>query len=261
MIEEIGPYKELFIARSNEQFLLEAAQDGGAVNTLLYGCLAAGYSGALVCARDSNWRPSPFVARTKKDLLATAGTSYVNPSMLQPLNSLLEERYAMVATSCQVRALRNLQSQGNEAAQQVEMIIGLFCSESYLYQGLIQTKLQQDMGIDPTRIRKMNIKGKMIIELDDDTTAEIPLKELRAYTRRSCARCTDFTCEEADISVGSIGLNGYNFVMVRTHKGQALVNKLLQQDLLETIPLDENKKALELLLKVSRKKKTRGSPQ
>lgn len=255
MIKTIGPHKGLLVARSNDKDILGVAQDGGSVSTLLQGCLNDGYSGALVCSRNNNWRPSPFVATTKQDLLAAAGTSYVNPSMLQGLKTITDGRFALVATACQVKALRHLQSRGDRAAQQIQMVIGLLCSESYLYHSFVEEKLQQEMGIEPTKIKSMNIKGKLIISLQDGTAVEIPLKQLRPYTRKSCGVCTDFTCEQADISVGSVGLNGYNFLITRTPAGQSLVNTLLSEGLLVTSPLAEHSRALKLLLTLSAKKK------
>jgi len=100
----------------------------------------------------------------------------------------------------------------------------------------------------------MNIKGKMLITTDAGTTS-IPLAEVKPYTRKSCSICKDFSSELADISVGGLGLDGWTFTIIRTEKGEELFSAAEKAGYLITKPLEEGSFAMNLLTKLSKKKK------
>ncbi|HHV79340.1 MAG TPA: hypothetical protein GXX40_07025 [Firmicutes bacterium] len=251
-------FDEMIVARASLPYIREVAQDGGVVTTMLLHCIGAGYGGAIVCQRDEAWRPVPAIAASAEAITRAAGSSYTYCPMLKPVMTLpCTAKFAMVGTSCHVRALRRLQEAGNQAAQSVHFVIGLFCSHSFTYGGLITQKIQCELGIDPRQIKKMNIKGKLRLELRTGECVEVALKELKPFQRECCTQCPDFTCEEADVSVGGIGLEGKNFVIPRTPLGRALVRELVDSGELEVWPAEQFPGQVELLAKVSSKKRER----
>ncbi|HHV56603.1 MAG TPA: hypothetical protein GXX50_02425 [Firmicutes bacterium] len=253
----LGAYRQLVVARSTSERVLAVAQDGGVVTTILQRGLHEDFDGALICKKDSQWRPLPGVGATAEDILQGAGSSYVMCPTLSALRAVPEGmRLALVGTPCQVNALRRLQDKGDLRALQVKLAVGLFCSHSFSYEGLIEAKLRHDLGLKPEEIRKMNIKGRFLIELFSGETKELPLKELRPYVRPACTRCHDFTGEKADISVGAVGLDGKNFVIVRTALGKALLDRLEGSGQIETYPVDLYQKELEVLVRLALKKRT-----
>jgi coenzyme F420 hydrogenase subunit beta len=110
------------------------------------------------------------------------------------------------------------------------------------------------MKIEPSSIRKMNIKGKIILNTTSGIR-EIPLAEAKQYARSNCKVCEDFSSELADISVGGLGLENWTFVIIRTERGEELFNKALEAGVLKTRPVEKSEFALSLLVKLSAKKR------
>jgi coenzyme F420-reducing hydrogenase beta subunit len=59
----------------------------------------------------------------------------------------------------------------------------------------------------------------------------------------------------ADISVGGLGLDGWTFTIVRTEKGEELLSNAEKVGLIETRNVDEEPNSLNLLQKLSKKKR------
>jgi len=115
------------------------------------------------------------------------------------------------------------------------------------------------VGIDLGDIRKINIKGKMLVTTDSGVT-EIPLAEIKQYARKSCSICDDFSSELADISVGGLGLDGWTFTIIRTEKGEELFSSAEKAGYLRTKTLEEGSFAFKLLTKLSRRKRDTTAP-
>ncbi|MFB0566962.1 MAG: Coenzyme F420 hydrogenase/dehydrogenase, beta subunit C-terminal domain, partial [Candidatus Bathyarchaeia archaeon] len=107
---------------------------------------------------------------------------------------------------------------------------------------------------------KINIKGKIIVTTNSGDMKTISLTEAKKHTRKSCLPCTDFSAELADISTGGLGLSGWTLTIIRTEKGRELFEDAEKAGLIKTRPVEEEKNALNLLVKLSKKKrKTAGS--
>jgi coenzyme F420 hydrogenase subunit beta len=110
------------------------------------------------------------------------------------------------------------------------------------------------LGIKLGDINKMNIKGKMLISTDSGVTA-IPLADVKQYARKSCGVCDDFSSELADVSVGGLGLDGWTFIILRTEKGEELFSNTEKAGFIRTKPLEEGAFSLNLLTKLTKKKR------
>jgi len=139
----------------------------------------------------------------------------------------------------------------------ITLVIGLFCSESFSYEGLMLEKIKKGMGIDLGDIVKMNIKGRMQITLKDGRMVEIPLKEARTYAEPYCRSCEDFSSEFADLSLGGVGLEGRTFTVVRADRGKRFLDAAVESGALEVKPVDEFKKALDLMVRLSVSKRSK----
>jgi coenzyme F420 hydrogenase subunit beta len=199
----------------------------------------------------------PYVATDRAGVLAAAGSRYTYGQVLAVLQEpeVAQARaVAMVGLPCHVRAARKMQGR----MPGLQLLIGLFCSETFTYEGLIEEKLQGEMGIDPRQITRMDIKGKLLVETKAGTRHEIALKDLRPYRRPGCEACRDFSAEEGDISVGGLGVKGWTVVLVRTPQGAEVLRSVQEAGLIEVKPIEEFPKVLPLLEKMSRDKKARG---
>jgi len=260
--EEFGVYKRLVIAQSSDKNMIQACQDGGVVSALLNFALNNGtIDGAIVSATSSDkpWFPKPRLVSTPKEVLECAGTRYsYSPNILALQEAVKQKKksLAFVGTPCQIQAVRKIEAVPlKKYSSMLKFTIGLMCTESFTYQGLMEKHIQGTLGINLNDIEKMNIKGKVLITTKSGEVKTISLAEAKQYTRKGCVPCTDFSAELADISTGGLGLNGWTFTVLRTQKGQEIFESAEKAGMLKTRPIEEEKAALDLLVKLSKRKR------
>ncbi|RLI37970.1 hypothetical protein DRO60_04040, partial [Candidatus Bathyarchaeota archaeon] len=66
------------------------------------------------------------------------------------------------------------------------------------------------------------------------------------------------SAELADISVGSLGLEGWNIVIIRSELGEEVFNRALKEGLLETRPVEEEPGVIDVLRRLTEMKRKRG---
>jgi len=128
-------------------------------------------------------------------------------------------------------------------------------TEAFTYEGLIQKYIQEKLGINLNDVEKINIKGKVLITTKSGSIKTIPLAEAKQYTRKGCLPCRDFSAELADISTGGLGLTDWTFTVIRTQKGEEIFDNAEKAGVLRTKSTEEEKTALDLLVKLSRRKR------
>lgn len=258
--EEFGVFRRIAAAQAKPENILQVRQDGGATTAMLAAAMQNGLiDGAIVSgkSKEKPFLPVPFLALTPQQIVEAAGTKYTCSSSLLALPEVIKQKktqVAFVGTPCQVQAIRKMQMNGiKKFSVPIKYVIGLMCSESFDYEGLIETHVKGKLGIDPNSITKMNIKGKMLVTTPAGTTA-IPLAEVKQYVGKSCSVCKDFSSELADVSVGGLGLDGWTFTIVRTERGEELFANAEKAGFLESKPIEEGAFSKSLLLKLSKKK-------
>jgi len=258
--EEFGVYRRLVVARAMDDRILETCQDGGVVTALLLFALENGLIDSAVVSGMSQEKPLypvPRLAATSREILECAGTRYsYSPNILALAEAIKQRKtsIAFVGTPCQIRAIRKIQVLGlKKYTRPVKFLIGLMCSECFTYEGLIEKHIHKTLGLNLNAIRKMNIKGRILIRTKSEVKT-IPLAEAKQYARKSCRFCDDFSSELADISAGGLGLNGWTFIIVRTEKGEELFSSAERAGVIKTKNANEETNALRLLHKLSRKK-------
>ncbi|MEM3788457.1 MAG: Coenzyme F420 hydrogenase/dehydrogenase, beta subunit C-terminal domain [Candidatus Bathyarchaeia archaeon] len=259
--EAFGIYRRVALAKATDKQVLEKCQDGGAVTALLLFALKNGtIDGAIVAKseREKPFYPHPELATTVDEILQSAGTKYFySPNILAMAKALEQKlgKIALVGTPCHIRAARKMQFAGlKKYTNPLKLIIGLACSECFIYDGLMKQHIARKLEVDPNSIRKVNIKGKMLLTLETKTVA-IPLAEAKQYARKSCHFCEDFSSELADISVGGLGLEGWTFVIIRTEQGEELFSSAENAGAIMTKEANLEANALNLLIKLSEKKR------
>jgi coenzyme F420 hydrogenase subunit beta len=250
------------LAQSEDKDTLRRGQDGGAVTALLVHALRSGLAEGVALsglAEEEPLLPSPKLATTEEEVLENAGTRYAYcPNMLafQEGVSQKKQSLAFVGTPCQIHALRKVQMFPlKKYSNPLQFCIGLMCTESFTYDGFFEEFLQRRMNIRLRDVEKMNIKGKVLIQLKGGETVAVPLSEAKQYTRSGCRLCNDFSAELADISMGGLGLSGWTFVILRTAQGEKVFNSAFEAGLLRTRAVDEEPFARKLLTKLTRKKR------
>lgn len=268
---EIGPYQEAYSGKTTSSSIEVAAQDGGIVTSLLVSLLDEGFiDGAVVVGRDSEWRPQLKVAISEEDLIESAGTKYTPNPLLVALQEGVDfydlDRMAVVATPCQVKAIRNM-STGKRAVRKItdniELVIGLFCSKCFTYPGFFEKVLVDQLDMDLSNVGKFDVKeGKFIIYQKGKRKEELDLDSLDQFVFHPCKICQDFSAELADISVGSVGSpKGQSTVIVRTDVGDEAFKQGLRSGIFEVESLDNVDPGMDLVKKVSSQKKERASKE
>lgn len=262
--EKFGIYRRLVIAQATDKNILQVCQDGGVVSALLSFALGNGtIDGAAISgiSKERTLYPVPRLATTSEEVLECAGTRYFySPNLLALQEGVKQnkESIAFVGTPCQTHAIRRIQMIPlKKYTKKLGVVIGLMCTESFIYQGLMEKHIQRVMGINPQDIKKINIKGKVLITMKNGETKSNPLSEAKQYTRTCCVSCSDFSAELADISVGGLGLNNWTFTVLRTKKGEELFEEAEKAHAIETRPVEKEEKALNLLSRLSMKKRKR----
>ena len=259
--EEFGVNQRIAIAQATDERIAKVKQDGGVATALLLYALEKGLIDSALVAGDNPempFYPLPKLAATAQDLIDAAGTKYFcSPNVLDLTLALKQKKtgVAFVGTPCQIHAIRSIQMAGlKKLTSFLKFTIGLMCSECFVYEGLMKEHIYGKLGIAPSDIIKMNIKGKMMVTTDSGVTA-IPLPEIKQYVRKSCGICDDFSSELADISVGGLGLDGWTLTIIRSEKGEELFKGAEEAGLIKTKPLEEGAFSLGLLSKLTKKKR------
>ena len=259
--EDFGVYRRIVIAQANDEKILQACQDGGVVTALLTYALENGIiDGAAVSGVSQNkpFYPIPRLVTTPEEVLDCAGTRYTcSPNLLAFQEGINQNKksLAFVGTPCQIHALRKIEDLLLKYVNPLKFAIGLLCTESFTYEGLMEKHIQGELGVNLGDIHKINIKAKVLVTTKSGDVKVIPLKEAKQYTRPSCTMCADFSSELADISVGGLGLSGWTFTILRTEKGEELFYGSVRKGFLKTRPVEEEGRAFDLLLRLSKRKR------
>jgi coenzyme F420 hydrogenase subunit beta len=258
--EEFGIYKRIVIAQTTSDEVMRVCQDGGVVTSLLLFALESGLmNGAVISGESSNepLRAVPKLALSRSEVLHYAGTRYTySPNMLALKDAVLKKigKVIFVGTPCQIHATRKIQMLPlKKYADALGISIGLFCSESFTYEGLVKKFLQEKMHIKPSEILRMNIKGKLFLKMRNGEIKAASLKDIKEYAYGFCATCPDFSAELADISAGGLGLEGWTLTIIRTEKGEELFRKAEAAGAIKVRPIES--KVIDLLIRMSKRKR------
>ena len=258
--ELYGVASEVLLTRATDPALHEAGQDGGLVSAILVYALEHDVvDAALVSGVEgdgSTWKARPAVARTREDVVASAGSRYTYSANTLGYLEAVEsgaDRLALVGMSCQASAPAVMAARrAGKIARRFALTIGLLCSKAFndsIFPELFEAKY----GLRREEIVKMNIKGVIQIWTRDGSYHEVPLKEAHAWTREGCLHCPDFAAEHADISTGGIGsFPDWTLTIVRTARGKELLDAMAADGAIEVRPASEDEAVLVLLGKLAR---------
>ncbi|MBI2861759.1 MAG: Coenzyme F420 hydrogenase/dehydrogenase, beta subunit C-terminal domain [Chloroflexi bacterium] len=263
--DAFGDYITIVAARSTSSEVQGVGQDGGLVTAMLIWMLEKEMiQGALVAQRFADWTGRAKLVTTKEELLACAGSLYTyvpNPLAVLEAKEQGLERVAFVGTPCEISGIRQLQTakskRSRDIVKSVTFTIGLMCSETFSYEGLIQQSIVERRGISLEDVTKINIKGRVVVTQRSGEEVNIPLREVRPYVREGCKFCQDFAADYADLAVGGLGKDGWTFTMLRSQKGKELFDQAMREGILEVRPAEEFEGALDLLVRLASKQRQR----
>ena len=149
-----------------------------------------------------------------------------------------EQRIAMVGTPCEIMAASKLQHYTDSP---IDVKLGLFCMENFSYKYFENLLDEYDLKMDD--IEKFQIdKGFVFLILKTKETVKIPLSVAKRIIRKNCNICVELTSETSDISIGSLGSDdGWSTLIIRTEKGEEIVNGAIEQKFIEAEDFTEPK--------------------
>jgi coenzyme F420 hydrogenase subunit beta len=248
IIPELGAVKGLYMTRASDPKLRDQAQHGGTVSTLVALALEEGLiDTAVLAGQDKNHHSESVAVSDPSRVASLSGSKFSVSPTLAKFNELSQgdpSRIGVVATPCQALALARMRvspQPGDEArVKNLELVIGLFCGWALSFREL-KRLIREKTGA--AEINGMDIppsKHQIMALQTDKGIIEIPMAEVQACVRESCRYCYDLTCEFADLSVGSARSpegwevdRGWNQVLVRTEKGQELLELARSRGVLE----------------------------
>src|SRR5205085_12097927 len=162
--------KDIVLARATDPVLAEVGQDGGLVSAILVYALEHDLiDAALVSYLEgdgTSWKAIPGVARTRDDVIASAGSRYTYSANTMAYADAVAggaEKLALVGMSCQssVPPVMTVRKAG-KPARRFALNIGLLCSKTF-DDAIFPELLEAKYGLHKADMAKMNIKGALQI--------------------------------------------------------------------------------------------------
>lgn len=185
---------------------------------------------------DDRWRPQPVLVRRAEDMAGVRGMRMG----YAPLLALLEEvralglrRLAVIGIPCQVYALRQLEA---DLGLDALYVIGTPCSDNTTTENFHDFLAR--LSDRPEAITYLEFRADYHVELrfEDGSRRDIPFLQLPIadlppdFFPLTCRTCVDYTNALSDLTVGYMGGQGDQWLLVRNARGQALVD-LLGEDI------------------------------
>lgn len=228
-----GPFRRMLRARLAKP--LAEAQWTGIATRLAERLLETGAVDAVLTvapAEDDRWRPVPVIVTRAEGMARVRGMRMgFAPllALLEPAAAAGHRRIALIGIPCQVHALRALERRlGFERI----LVIGTPCSDNTTTERFWDfLRLLSDR---PETITYLEFRADYRVELrfDNGTKREIPFLELPIsklppdFFPLTCRTCVDYTNVLADITVGYMGGEGEQWLIVRNERGEELLSLL-----------------------------------
>jgi len=228
-----GPFKRM--VRASLAKPLPEAQWTGITTRLAERLLEEGAVDAvLTMAPDptDKWRPVPVLVTKAEDMAQCRGMRMGYAPLLALLEPAIQQgfkRLAIIGIPCQIFALRALEK---ELGFERLYVIGTPCSDN-----TTTANFHDFLGLlsdDPDTITYLEFRADYHVELrfSDGRIKAIPFLQLPLSTLPpdffplTCRTCVDYTNVLADITVGYMGGQGAQWLLVRNERGEELLSLL-----------------------------------
>lgn len=232
-----GPYQALLSARLRQPSV--GAQWTGITTRIAERLLEQGQVDAVIAMAphpEDRWRPMPVLVTRAEDMARCRGMRMGYAPLLELVEPALAQghkRLAVIGIPCQIYALRAIQPQlEREQGLQALFVIGTPCSDNtstenfHHFLSLLSDR-PQDIGY-------LEFRADYKVEIRTDQGEHrlipflnLPLSGLKPdFFPLTCRTCVDYTNVLADITVGYMGGDGQQWLLVRNARGQALLEGL-----------------------------------
>lgn len=237
-----GAFKR--IVKASMKTPSEGAQWTGITTQIAERLLAKGLVDGVIAVKpdtQDRWKPVPVLVTKAEDMKQCRGMrmGYAPTlALLEPAIEAGHKRIALVGIPCQVYALRALEK---ELGLEKLYVIGTPCSDNTTTENFhMFLSLLSD---EPDTISYLEFRADYQVELrfDNGAQQEIPFLKLPIsklpgdFFPLTCQTCVDYTNSLSDITVGYMGGEGEQWLIVRNERGEELLS-LLGDDVELNIP-------------------------
>ena len=257
----LGYYRKILLAQATDPELRELSHSGGVVTAILAQSLEDGSIDSAVVSEAEPSQPlrlKPQISLVPDDVLSTVDSKFSASSVAKAFGSAVREygktKIAFVGVPHQILAIRKLEAWEHRIMRSLELTIGLFCLWVFSLNNLLN-HLKESFNIEHSEIKRMDLTDKYVVHTRD-RKVEIPLEDIMPHILNKCRTCVDFTSELADISVGgAYPLSDWSIVIVRTKKGEEVLNRALKKGAIRSRKIEEEKDVFTHLLSLAVRKR------
>jgi coenzyme F420 hydrogenase subunit beta len=232
-----GPHQRMLQAALNAP--LAGAQWTGITTRIAEKLLLAGEVDAVIAMAphpDDPWRPMPVVVTRAEDMAGCRGMRMGYAPLIALVEPALAQGYkrlAVIGIPCQIYALRALQPElEREHGLQKLFVIGTPCSDNTTTE-----RFHEFLALitpEPENVTYLEFRADYHVEirmLSGEVRAlpflSLPLSQLPPdFFPMTCRTCVDYTNVLSDITVGYMGGQGQQWLLVRNERGQHLLQLL-----------------------------------
>ncbi len=248
-----GPYQQMHAARLSQP--LAGAQWTGLTTRLAERLLETGQVDAVIAMAphpDDRWRPMPVLVTRAQDMARCRGMRMGYAPLIglvEPALAQGHKRLAVIGIPCQIYALRALQPQlEREHGLQALFVIGTPCSDNTSTEHFHDFLAR--LSPRPQDIAYLEFRADYHVEVRNDQGQkrlipflQLPLSDLPPdFFPLTCRTCVDYSNVLADITVGYMGGDGQQWLLVRNARGAALLEGL-QDEVVLSAPLSQGRRA------------------
>ncbi|WP_448579620.1 Coenzyme F420 hydrogenase/dehydrogenase, beta subunit C-terminal domain [Thermaurantiacus sp.] len=196
---------------------------------------------AMAADPDDRWKPRPVLVTQPSAMAEVRGMKMGHApllALLEPARDMGFRRLAVIGIPCQVHALRKIEADfGFERL----FVIGTPCSDNTTTESF--HRFLALLSPRPETISYLEFRADMMVELrfDDGGKRLIPFLQLPIadlppdFFPLTCRTCVDYTNALADLTVGYMGGEGEQWLIVRNARGAELVALLGEEVILSPV--------------------------
>jgi coenzyme F420 hydrogenase subunit beta len=262
--EALGCYHKMVLAQAVDPKIRELSHGGGVVTSLLkFGIETKIFDSAIVSQGEPEnpAKPKPAVATVPDDVLSAIGSKFFPSSIATAYGTAVscygKTNIAFVGVPCHVLALRKLGAWQHRISGNLRMTIGLFCFGTLSFSALLKY-LKKKYNIELSDIKQLRLTSELVIQTSK-SELRLPLSEVSNEILPSCRKCTDFTSELADISIGSAyPLKDWSTVIIRTKDAEDFFYKAVENRVINTWVIEEEPDVIEGVMLAAMEKRKSG---
>jgi len=238
----LGQIRSVYLGRAtDEEILKRKVASGGAVTAMLTYALEKDLiDGVVTAKRTKGLEGEAVVARTKEELLETAGNRWSIVPFAARIKAKIEEedlkRVAVVCLPCQAQffgQMRDFPILETDFGNRIKYIVSLFCMGTFAFEAFLNY-LRIKYGVRAEEIEDIKLSGDFLEIHRETGVLAIPLKEAFSYLQTGCLVCSDYTGVWSDVSAGFVESEpGWTVLITRNQHGEELVKGAEKEGYLE----------------------------